>query len=110
MPIARKAVRGSATGRPIMVLLDLAGQRWTLRILWELQSGPDTFRGLQARCGGISPTVLNTRLKSLREAGLIDAGLDGYFLTADGIALGQHLLALDEWARDWAERRNPPLS
>lgn len=105
-----RPVRGSSSGRPIMVLLDLAGQRWTLRILWELQAGPQTFRSLQSRCGDISPTVLNTRLKTLREAGLVDASHEGYILTPDGRSLGQHLLALDAWARDWAERRNPPLS
>ena len=103
-----KAVRGSSTGRPVMVLLDLVGQRWTLRILWELQPGPESFRGLQARCGGISPTVLNSRLKALREAGLIETGPEGYALTGDGRALGQHLLVLDAWARDWAERRAAP--
>lgn len=100
-----KPVRGSTTGRPVMVLLDLIGQRWTLRILWELKDAPDTFRGLQSRCGGISPTVLNTRLKALRDAGLVDSGPDGYGLTPDGRSLGQQLLALDAWARDWAKRR-----
>jgi DNA-binding HxlR family transcriptional regulator len=103
-----KAVRGSSTGRPVMVLLDLVGQRWTLRILWELHSGPESFRGLQVRCGGVSPTVLNSRLKALREAGLIESGPNGYALTPDGRALGQHLLVLDSWARDWVERRAAP--
>lgn len=103
-----KPVRGSITGRPVMVLLDLLGQRWTLRILWELQGGAETFRGLQARCDGLSPTVLNTRLKALREAGLVDAGEDGYRMTPDGVSLGQQLLALDSWARDWAARRAAP--
>jgi len=101
---ARK-VRGSTTGRPVMVLLDLLGQRWTLRILWELDAGAETFRGLQARCGGVSPTVLNTRLKALREAGLVESGPDGYRMTPDGRALGRHLVTLDAWAQDWAERR-----
>ena len=103
--MAASKVRGSSTGRPVMVLLDLLGQRWTLRILWELEGGAETFRGLQARCGGISPTVLNARLKALREACLVEAGPDGYQMTPDGRALGQHLLALDAWARDWADRR-----
>lgn len=108
MPHTPRAVRGSTTGRPVMVLLDLIGQRWTLRILWELQGGPETFRGLQARCDGLSPTVLNTRLKALRQAGLIEAGTAGYELTPDGRSLGQHLLALDAWASDWAARRVKP--
>ena len=42
-----KRVRGSTTGRPIMVLLDLLGRRWTLRIVWELREEPRRFRELQ---------------------------------------------------------------
>lgn len=103
--MAASKVRGSSTGRPVMVLLDLLGQRWTLRILWELEGGAETFRGLQARCGGVSPTVLNARLKALREVGLIEVGPEGYQMTSDGRALGQQLLTLDAWARDWADRR-----
>lgn len=103
--MAKGKVRGSTTGRPIMVLLDLLGKRWTLRILWELEGGHETFRGLQARCGGVSPTVLNNRLKDLRDAGLVVSGPDGYQMTPDGRALGQHLIALNAWAQDWAARR-----
>ena len=33
----KRTVRGSASGRPIMVLLDLLGRRWSLRIVWELR-------------------------------------------------------------------------
>ena len=36
-PKPGRRVRGSATGRPIMALLDLLGRRMTLRILWELR-------------------------------------------------------------------------
>ncbi|MCP5041032.1 MAG: helix-turn-helix transcriptional regulator, partial [bacterium] len=73
-------LRDQRTGRPIIVLLDLLGRRWALRILWELGEGDDdqglSFRDLQARCGGLSPSVLNTRLKELREAGLVER-IDG---------------------------------
>ncbi|MEQ9509453.1 MAG: hypothetical protein RLN92_10440 [Alloalcanivorax xenomutans] len=44
-----QSVRGSTTGRPIMVLLDILGQRWTLRILWELRDAPLSFRALRQR-------------------------------------------------------------
>lgn len=54
-----------------MALLDLLGRRWTLRVLWELRAEPATFRELRDRCGGLSPTVLNVRLKELREAGIV---------------------------------------
>ena len=61
-------VRGSRTGRPIMVLLDLFGRRWSLRILWELRERPMTSRALRVACDKASPTVLNERLKELRDA------------------------------------------
>ena len=88
-----------------MVLMDHLGQRWTLRILWELNSSERlTFRELQARCENVSPTLLNKRLKSLRELHLIDHTDGGYGLTSDGMELGEHLPALDSWSRKWARR------
>ena len=68
---ATKAVRGSTTGRPVMVLLDLLGRRWTLRILWELRHGPLTSRALREACADASPTVLQARLSELRAADLV---------------------------------------
>jgi DNA-binding HxlR family transcriptional regulator len=61
-------VRGSRSGRPIMALLDLLGRRWALRILWELRDGPRTFRALRLACDDASPSVLNARLRELRDA------------------------------------------
>jgi DNA-binding HxlR family transcriptional regulator len=86
-----------------MILLDLLGRRWTLRILWELRDGPQTFRSLQQRCGNISPTVLNKRIKELKDADIIklQSG-EGYGLTEQGAYLGVLLLSLNEWARHWA--------
>lgn len=95
-------VRGSQTGRPIMVLLDVLGQRWTLRLLWELGQGPATFRALRTRCDEVSPTLLNQRLKDLRELALIEQGEAGYALTEHGLALAQRLASLDGWANEWA--------
>ena len=102
VPLPGDRVRGSATGRPIMAALDLAGRRWLLRVLWELREGPQTFRALQARCGAISPTVLNTRLADMRAAGLVEAGSDGYALTALGQGLIEALGPLTRWAERWA--------
>lgn len=84
-----------------MVLLDLLGQRWTLRVLWELRNAPLTFRALQTECDGVSPTSLNTRLKDLRALGVVDVGDEGYILTASGKELCDHLLGLDSWAKTW---------
>jgi DNA-binding HxlR family transcriptional regulator len=96
-------VRGSATGRPVMALLDLLGRRWTLRIVWELRGEPLVFRELQARCGGVSPSVLNTRLGELREGLLVEAGEGGYALTDLGRELFELFMPVNKWAEGWAE-------
>jgi DNA-binding HxlR family transcriptional regulator len=102
-------VRGSSTGRPIMAALDLLGRRWSLRILWELREGPRTFRGLREACDEVSPTVLNDRLRELREAGLVDAAGAGYELTRTGASLGEALQPLNTWSESWARslKRRP---
>src|SRR4051812_7395799 len=81
-PKPGKAVRGSRTGRPVMVLLDALGRRWALRVLWELGQGARTFRALREAADDVSPTVLNERLAELRELGLVDVGDDGYVLSS----------------------------
>jgi DNA-binding HxlR family transcriptional regulator len=86
-----------------MRLLDLLGRRWTLRVLWELHGeDPLTFRALREACGGISPTVLNTRLSELHDAGIVDKTDTGYALSPQGRALSDLLVPLDTWARRWA--------
>lgn len=100
-PLPGRKARGSTTGRPIMAALDLLGRRWLLRIVWELRGEALTFRALAERCGGVSPTVLNTRLAELRDAGLIDTN-SGYGLTPRGKALIAALMPLTSWAEDWA--------
>ena len=107
MPAAktRPSVRGSRTGRPIMALLDLLGRRWTLRILWELREQPLSFRALQEACGNLSPSVLNARLRELREAGILELReSEGYAPTALAESLGEILIPLDNWAKRWARQ------
>ncbi|MEP5771094.1 helix-turn-helix domain-containing protein [Nisaea sp.] len=101
IPRPGKPVRGSRTGQPIMVLFDLLGRRWALGILWNLSGEVLTFRELQSRCDSVSPTVLNTRLKELRTAGLVEKAENGYALTQAGTALNQHLEPLGDWAAGW---------
>ena len=85
-PRPGRPARGSATGRPIMALLDLLGRRWALRVLWELRTGESlTFRELQARCAEVSSSVLNDRLRELRGAGIVVSERGrGYSLTPEG--------------------------
>ncbi len=89
-----------------MAALDLLGRRWALRVLWELRSERSNFRALQARCDEISPTVLNARLKDLRETGIVDLTSEGYGLTPSGEGLLRALAPLERWARGWADK--PP--
>lgn len=101
-PIPKKRVRGSASGRPIMALLDLLGRRMALRILWELREERRlTFRALQ-EAADTNPSVLNARLKELREARLVERGEEGYGLTPHGTALLEKFLPLHIWADEWA--------
>ena len=98
-----QAVQGSTTGRPVMVLLDALGKRWTLRLIWELnRNGPGTFRELRARCEDVSPTSLNNRLKELRNLQLVELGEKGFSLTEQGESLSRVLAPLDRWANQWA--------
>ena len=98
-----KKVRGSKTGRPIMLLLDLLGRRWALRIVWELREKPRRFRELQDLIGA-SPTIVNTRLAELREAKLVELDeATGYRLTTLGNELLRLFLPLHVWSEKWAK-------
>jgi DNA-binding HxlR family transcriptional regulator len=102
--MTKRAVRGSRTGRPIMVLLDLLGRRWTLRILWELREATLTSRALRESCDDASPTVLQARLAELRQAGFVELAPGGYRLTATGKQLLRTLLPLHRFAERWTGR------
>lgn len=85
-----------------MVLLDLLGRRWTLRILYELQDGHTGFRSLQGRCEEMSSSVLRDRLRELSAAGLVTTDDDGrYGLTPAGRDLVAALQPLIRWADSW---------
>ena len=100
-PQVGQPVRGSKTGKPIMVVLDLLGRRSALRVLWELREGnPLTFRALQDAADS-NPSLLNTRLRELRDAGIVSHLGEGYVLTEIGIELLKALNPLAEWATKW---------
>lgn len=102
IPTPGNKVRGSETGSPIMAILDLMGRKWSLGIIWNMSSRPVTFRKLQSKCETISPAILNSRLKDLREAGIITRTIDGYILEKRGIELQKILKPLGKWANQWA--------
>ncbi|AHD02258.1 transcriptional regulator [Leisingera methylohalidivorans DSM 14336] len=96
-------VRGSSSGRPVMVLFDVLGQRWTMRILWELRNEELSFRKLRERCDNISPSILNGRLTGLKALQFVERGQSGYRLTDVGKELAQQLISLCEWADRWGQ-------
>ncbi len=103
IPIPGTPVRGSKTGVPIMALFDLLGRTWTLGVLWQLQHGPYTFRELQDTCESISPSILNSRIKDLREAEIAERTLKGYQLTKRGHQLITLIRPFGDWSREWAK-------
>jgi DNA-binding HxlR family transcriptional regulator len=110
IPKPGQPVRGSQSGAPIMATFDLLGRRWAMGIIWNLSQGPMTFRGLQNSCESISPSILNRRLKDLKEAELLERSLDGYVLTSLGEELFSLLKPLGQWSVHWARKVSPDLS
>jgi DNA-binding HxlR family transcriptional regulator len=86
-----------------MAAFDLLGRRWAMGIIWNLSKGPATFRALQSSCETISPSILNSRLKDLRDAGLLERASEGYQLTSMGEELFRLLQPLGEWSISWAK-------
>ena len=86
----------------ISQLLALLESRYALRVLWALRDGhAQTFRLLQDSVGGVTPNTLNTRIKELREAGIIARAKDGYCLTPSGLDLLKRLSDLQAFAVRW---------
>jgi DNA-binding HxlR family transcriptional regulator len=84
-------------------LLGLLESRYAMRVLWALRDGhAQTFRLLQDSVGGITPNTLNTRIKELREAGLLTHVSDGYCVTTAGTDLLKRLGDLQAFATKWA--------
>ena len=84
-------------------LLSLLESRYAIRVLWALKDGhAQTFRLLQDSVGGITPNTLNTRIKELREAGLVNHGNEGYVVTSLGADLLKRLADLPAFATKWA--------
>lgn len=100
-PLPGSPCRGSKTGKPIMALLDLLGRTWALGIVWNVSKQVYTFRELQNLCDGISPTLLNTRLKELRNAQIVEKITGGYALTLIGQELFMLIQPMGTWASQW---------
>jgi len=94
---------GESSHTRVLSTIDLLGQRWTLRIVWELAPGPLGFLQLRRSMGNCSSSMLSNRLQQLQEAGLVkkNGPKGAYELTETGIRLGAALQPLWEWSQTW---------
>ncbi|WP_051180186.1 winged helix-turn-helix transcriptional regulator [Nocardia concava] len=87
----------------VLAAMDLLGQRWMLRVIWELEPGPLGFLELRRRMGNCSSSMLSMRLQRLAEVGVVEKLPDkSYELTIAGVQLGYALEPIWRWSEHWA--------
>ncbi|MFF2549692.1 winged helix-turn-helix transcriptional regulator [Nocardia sp. NPDC058058] len=92
----------SAPPAPALAAMELLGQRWMLRVVWELEPGPLGFLELRRRMGNCSSSMLSVRMQRLTEAGVAVKKADkSYELTTAGKELAAALKPLWQWAGHW---------
>lgn len=83
--------------------VELLGQRWILRVIWELEPGPLGFLELRRRMGNCSSSMLSERLQRLQHHGIVEKRADkAYELTFAGTELGVALQGLWDWSERWS--------
>src|SRR3954447_8920886 len=88
--------------------LEDVGERWSLLIVRDLLPGPRRFTDLTRSLGGITPTRLTNRLRSLEAAGIVvreqpSSGREvWYSLTEAGRDLEPVVEALVHWGLEHA--------
>ena len=92
---------------PISHASSVLGERWTLQIIREMLFGASRFTDFQKYLPRLSPTLLNSRLRSLEEAGIVIkkriSGQRGYeyLLSPSGQALAPVLREIGKWGIHW---------
>lgn len=93
---------------PIAKALEIVGEKWTVLIIRELLMGGSRFNELQRGLCLISPTILNKRLATLAEHGLVlKKKLPGqqdyaYYATESCKQLLPVIKSLGDWGMRWA--------
>ncbi|WP_327140181.1 winged helix-turn-helix transcriptional regulator [Nocardia sp. NBC_01327] len=94
--------RAQHSAAPVLAAMDLLGQRWMLRVIWELEPGPLGFLELRRRMGNCSSSMLSVRMQRLQEVGVVLKKPDkSYELTDAGSELGLALEPLWQWSERW---------
>jgi DNA-binding HxlR family transcriptional regulator len=88
--------------------LDLIGDKWSLLVVRDLLYGKRTYGELADSPEGIPTNILAERLKRLESAGIITSAAYqdrpvryAYSLTKKGAALGDVLLAIVRWGKEY---------
>ena len=112
--------KGYGLACPVARTLDSIGERWTVLILRDLLIvGPRRFQDFLESLGGIAPTTLSARLKSLEQDGIVERQFYSdhppraeYVLTKKGRGLGPVVKALRDWGTHYenAGDASPPGS
>jgi DNA-binding HxlR family transcriptional regulator len=93
---------------PVAKTAEILGEKWTLLIVRELLLGATRFNQIQRAMSKISPTVLNKRLATLQQHGLLvrkrvpDQKVYEYQLTECGRELFPLVVKMAEWGMRWA--------
>lgn len=84
--------------------LDIIGDRWMLLMVRDLLLGPKRYKDLLDGLPGIGTNMLATRLREMKDAGLVErtvlpppAGSSVYHLTDAGQALEPVICAIGRW-------------
>ena len=94
-----------ATGEPTGVVVDVLSRRGVLPAIRVLAGGPASFRTLEHRVAVVAGSVLQQRMRDLRELGVVEVSEAGeYRLSAEGRRLLGVLDRLDAWSQEWAAR------
>ncbi len=94
---------------PIARASEILAERWTPIILRDMLNGAETFTELADGAPGLSRTLLSTRLRQLRQAGVVEITDSPvgrgkrYTLTEAGRDLHDVMLALGTWGERWIE-------
>ena len=93
---------------PISKAASILCERWTLQIIREMLLGATRFSEFRQYLPRMSPTLLNNRLKSLEECGIIirkkvpEKRSYEYQLTPAGLALKPLMSEMGKWGMHWA--------
>ena len=93
---------------PARATLALLGQKWVLRIIYELRAGKRRFNELGYTVGGCNSRTLRDRLKHLEELSIVSRHAVSfmppwveYELTPAGHELAEALTGLEAWGRQY---------